>query len=222
MHESGRRPAVTTEYPIRLVGGGAEEPATVLLDRNGRECHLTLRYRDKSIEASATGNYFLAFSNVRECLEEEGLKPVCYGASLNVWPSGMAVSMGQGLKAYRTTIGKRAELSDLVDIFTADPDVIPATVAEQREFSSEMDQIGKIVKRTVRRLPHPCLRAVCGDGRFVPDRPCEKCRRHGMGKPGTAVPGNLSKTEPSPAGRHLSFSTTRPRNTPAIVTNNLY
>jgi hypothetical protein len=65
-------------------------------------------------------------------LEKERLLPFCYGASLNVYPSGMARDMGAGLQAYQLTLGKSAH--DLVDIFAEGPDVIPAFVLPQREF----------------------------------------------------------------------------------------
>jgi hypothetical protein len=62
---------------------------------------------------------------------------MCYGASLNVYPSGMGRDMGAGLMAYRTTIGKVPELADLVNIFDEGPDFIPATVAQQEEHYQE-------------------------------------------------------------------------------------
>jgi hypothetical protein len=79
-------------------------------------------------------DYFEALCQIRERLAEGGLHPFCYGASLNVYPSGMARDMGAGLKAYKMTIGKHARLEDLVEIFAAGPDVKPSTVAEQRAF----------------------------------------------------------------------------------------
>jgi len=63
--------------------------------------------------------------------------PTCYGASLNVDPSGMGRDMGAGLMAYRTAIGKAPESAELVHIFDEGPDVIPSTVAQQKEHWQE-------------------------------------------------------------------------------------
>jgi hypothetical protein len=124
---------MATEHSIRLLSGGLEESATLVLSNKGQECHLMLRYRNKHVEAKAS-DYFKAFGMVRQELEKEGLQPICYGASLNVWPSGMGRDMGAGLTAYRLTMGKHARREDLVDIFEYGPDVVPATVAQQKEF----------------------------------------------------------------------------------------
>jgi len=62
------------------------------------------------------------------------LLPFCYGASLNVFPSGMSRDMGLGLKAYRLTKGHQAFNKDLVSIFDAGPDVIPSFVVNQKEY----------------------------------------------------------------------------------------
>lgn len=121
------------EHSILLMNGEKSEAATVVCSSSGRECHLVLRYRDKFVEASAS-DFFEAFCRVRQFTEAEGLLPICYGASLNVYPSGMARDMGGGLTAYRMTMGKHAKRTDLVDIFESGPDVSPATVAQQKEF----------------------------------------------------------------------------------------
>src|SRR5262249_20140780 len=89
--------------------------------------------RGRTIGAQAS-DYFEALCQVRQELERERLIPFCYGASLNVYPSGMARDMGAGLKAYRLTMGKQARSQDLVDIFAEGPDRIPAPVSAQREF----------------------------------------------------------------------------------------
>jgi hypothetical protein len=67
-------------------------------------------------------------------LAEDVLIPFCYGASLNVYPSGMARDMGQGLKAYKLAMGRHAKREGLVEIFAEGPDVIPASVALQEQF----------------------------------------------------------------------------------------
>jgi hypothetical protein len=126
-----------SERRIYLVGGDDDESATVRYVPKGDKCHITFRYRDRVIEASAY-DYFEAFCLVRARLEDEHLIPFCYGASLNVYPSGMCRDMGAGMKAYRMTIGKHVDpKKDLVAIFDQGPDVIPATISRQRQHFEE-------------------------------------------------------------------------------------
>jgi hypothetical protein len=77
-------------------------------------------------------DYFEAFCSIREQLEEWGFRPLCYGASRDRFPSGMARDMGEGLKVYKMRIG--AQASDLAPIFDEGKDIEPATIAEQRAF----------------------------------------------------------------------------------------
>lgn len=118
---------------IRLVGGKLDETATVAqFDAEGG-CRLLCRFRGKELTAIAD-DFFEALCLIRLQLEKEGLGLLCYGSSLNVYPSRMAREMGAGLKAYKMTMGRRTSMSDLVDIFSDGSDVSPATVSEQREF----------------------------------------------------------------------------------------
>ena len=126
-----------SEYIVHLIGGEDDEAATVTCAPKDRLCCLTFRYRDRVIEEIST-DYFEALRQVRLRLEEEKLIPFCYGASLNVFPSGMCRDMSAGMKAYRMTIGKHADpKKDLVGIFEEGQDVIPATVARQKEYFDE-------------------------------------------------------------------------------------
>ncbi len=120
-------------FSVRLVGGKHDERATFEFDDEKDRCLLTCRYRDKSISSEST-DYFEALALIRRQLQTDGLMPYCYGASLNVFASGMARDMGQGLRAYRLTVGKHAKMSDLVEIFDEGADVIPATVDAQEQF----------------------------------------------------------------------------------------
>jgi hypothetical protein len=121
------------EHLIHLTGGGDNEIAAVITqDREGDVCQVTLRYRDELFEAKAS-DFFEAFCKIRLQLEPKGLIPFCYGASLDVYPSGICRSMGTGMKAYRITHGRHALLTDLVSIFDSGSDVIPSSVANQKE-----------------------------------------------------------------------------------------
>jgi hypothetical protein len=122
---------VNTLMTVRLVGGEEDETASIDCAHRDKACHVAFSYRGKVIEESAR-DFFEAFCHVRLRLEYEKLIPMCYGASLNVYPSGMGRDMSAGLMAYRTTVGKVPESADLVNIFDYGPDFIPATVAQQR------------------------------------------------------------------------------------------
>ena len=122
-------------YTIHLIGGTDDETATLVTDEEqaGDVCHLSLHYRDRTLQASAS-DFFEALCSIRLQLEPEQLLPFCYGASLNVFPSGMARDMGAGLSAYRLAAGRHARQADLVGIFDSGPDVVPASVANQQQF----------------------------------------------------------------------------------------
>ena len=124
---------MTETFSVRLVGGSDGERATFEINDVKNRCLLTCRYRDKTISSDAT-DFFEALVSIRRQLQADGLAPYCYGASLNVFPSGMARDMGQGLKAYKLTLGKHAKSADLVDIFDEGIDVAPADVDAQEQF----------------------------------------------------------------------------------------
>ena len=123
-------------HTIFLIGGDDDEQAVFTLVDEGDDCRLVCEYRNKAAESVAS-DYFEALCDVRTRLSEDGLIPFCYGASLNVYPSGMAREMGRGLKAYKLTMGEQAKTSDLVEIFGEGPDVIPASVTAQEQFFRE-------------------------------------------------------------------------------------
>ena len=118
---------------INLIGGEDDEGGNLSYFEDAGACVVEFRYRGKEIKESSS-DYFGAFERVRSVLEKENLIPFCYGSSLNVYPSGMCRDMGAGLRAYKLEKGKKPVMSDLVDIFDAGHDVIPATVTKQKEF----------------------------------------------------------------------------------------
>jgi hypothetical protein len=124
------------EHTIRLVGGAEDEFAVAALDDDGAGVHLAFSYRGRRIDIEAS-DYFEALCQVRLELEREGLIPYCYGASLNVYPSGMCRDMGAGRKAYKMALGYHARMRDLVYIFASGPEVVPAYVLHQRQFFEE-------------------------------------------------------------------------------------
>ena len=78
--------------------------------------------------------FFTALCDVRDDLETLGLVPQCYGASRNVYPSGMSREMGVCEKAYRLVPGIPGQMADLVNIFDDGPDVDPVSVSVQQAF----------------------------------------------------------------------------------------
>jgi len=127
---------MSNQRTIFLIGGDDDEQATFEFEEVERNCRLRCSYRGKQVEAVAS-DFFAALCDIRDRLGEERLIPFCYGASLNVYPSGMARDMGCGLKAYRFKMGQQATAADLVDIFAEGPDVIPASVENQRQHFRE-------------------------------------------------------------------------------------
>jgi hypothetical protein len=125
-----------SDHIIHLIGGVDDETGTLTTEDRDDLCHISFHYRDRIIEASAD-DYFEAFCRIRLQLEPERLIPFCYGASLHVFPSGMSRGMGSGLKAYRLTPGRQALTKDLVSIFDSGHDVIPASVANQKEHYND-------------------------------------------------------------------------------------
>jgi hypothetical protein len=87
------------------------------------------------ISAQGAGvDFFEALCRVREQLELSGRRLLCYGASLDVFPSGMTRDMDAGLLAYRLKVGVKSGPEDLVDLLGSGPDIQPATVKEQETY----------------------------------------------------------------------------------------
>ena len=125
--------ATMNERKIYLIGAGDDEYGLLQTEKMDKLCKLSFKFQDELFEVEAA-DYFLGFCLIREKLEEINLIPLCYGASLNVYPSGMGRSMSLGLKAYRVELGKQARREDMVHIFDQGPDVIPASVTRQKEY----------------------------------------------------------------------------------------
>ena len=123
-----------TDHIIYLIGGGDDESGVLTTSRDGETCSLSFLVRGRRFEASA-GDFFEALCQIRRQLEPESLIPFCYGASLNVYPSGMSRQMSGGTVAYRLTLGERS--SDSVNIFKAGPDVTPVSVDIQKSFYAD-------------------------------------------------------------------------------------
>ena len=120
---------------IMLDSNGGTIQGTFLLteDPSSDRISLKLEFEGQCIVKTAD-DYFEAMCEIRRELEKKNLKLNCYGASKNVYPSGMCRDMGMGLKAYKMRLGIHVRMSDLVAIFETGTDVEPSTVEEQHNF----------------------------------------------------------------------------------------
>jgi len=78
------------------------------------------------------GDFFDALEEARLPFEERGYRLLCYGASLNVFPSSMGRSCSLGEESYQYVNGNPEKIQK---IFETGTDVVPATVREQRTFN---------------------------------------------------------------------------------------
>ncbi|WP_454743441.1 hypothetical protein [Cupriavidus necator] len=119
-----------------LAGGSVSE--IVRFEGRGKypDCRLCACYRDQVIEVSAT-DFFEALCRIREALAREGVHPLCYGASLDVYPVGSMRKQTNGVLAYHLTMGRAVTPFDLVSVFDSLAMVIPATVTEQHDYYSQ-------------------------------------------------------------------------------------
>ncbi|MBO6526924.1 hypothetical protein [Erythrobacter sp.] len=75
---------------------------------------------------------FECLGRYREYLEKLGLKPLCVGARIDAFPSGMCRDMGRGFAAYITEMGTAAATRPESIFDPADAATI-ATVGEQKQ-----------------------------------------------------------------------------------------
>ena len=125
------------QHEIQLIGNDQPLTATFsLLMNDGGYCDLTCTFVNRTIRAREW-DFFEALCTIRKELERSGLRPHCYGASLNAFPSAMSRDMGKGLAVYQCRMGKPGEKSDLVKTFATGDDVILRSVAEQKQYRTE-------------------------------------------------------------------------------------
>jgi hypothetical protein len=130
-------PSETIHLPL-LGPEGTEEPCSLELyeDEDGEVFRLRLQGAPglpRELEGAGE-SLFDALTALRRELEPQGFRLRCAGSAVDVYPSGMSRSMGDGRKAYRLTPGEPGLTKDLVDIFDVSEKDAPATVAEQEAF----------------------------------------------------------------------------------------
>ena len=121
-------------YELDLHGG--EPGERVWLDyenENGGDCKLVLHFRGRQIIAQ-DWSFWHALIAIRKQIEPEGLIPICYGTSLDVWPSGMCCDAGGWLAYYMHEDKERRK----VCIFETGPEVIPSTIRDQQAYCMDM------------------------------------------------------------------------------------
>ena len=95
---------------------------------------ITLNQNDRTVAEMSEEGFFDALRKIRIELEKDGTLLHCFGASEDVYPSGMQISMGPALLAYKMHLGRPSLSKDIVNIFDSDDSVKPSTVAQQELF----------------------------------------------------------------------------------------
>lgn len=94
---------------------------------------LKLVINGKTYESQG-GDTWEAFRIIGSMTKDDGIKMLCKGLTIDVYPSRMSRQMGLGTGAYKMTMGRPANLYDLVDIFDFSGDSDIASPSEQDEF----------------------------------------------------------------------------------------
>jgi hypothetical protein len=123
---------------ILIFADGSRVPAKVTADEiysHDKEIYrISLEQGSEVRVAESEEDFFEALKRLRLELEKTGALLHCFGASENVYPSGMQKSMGPAILAYKMRIGSPALRQDIVNIFEADETVVPSTVEQQERF----------------------------------------------------------------------------------------
>ncbi len=149
-------PDSNLEYRVKLrAESGAISEARIYHDAARKDHRLILELDGERLIGEGY-DYWDGFCNLRKELARRKLIPLCYGASKNVFPSGMSRDMGGGLTAYKTIIGQPG--GELVGIFDRGDDIEPVDVETQalfhREWFESVCDNARITKTgTLERLP---------------------------------------------------------------------
>lgn len=118
-----------------LTPDGSRENAKVTWYSVVREtCCVEIEFSDDVYSAEGR-DFFEALQRSRLGLEATRHRLLCWGASRNVWPSGMGRDMGRGLMAYESELGISG--GALRGIFECDVRVVPSSVAQQIAWNEE-------------------------------------------------------------------------------------
>ena len=121
-------------FELELYGGETGERAWLDFENeDGGYCKLVLHLRERQV-IGRDWSFWHALIAIRKQLEPEGLIPVCYGTSLDVWPSGMCCDAGGWLAYYMREDKERRK----VQIFETGPEVIPSTIRDQEAYCMDV------------------------------------------------------------------------------------
>lgn len=108
--------------------------ALITVRWDGRDACLSLEAPETSLSAEACGrDLFDALQQLRRQLEPLGWYPLCNGARIDCYPSGMARDMGGARLVYELTIGQAGRPA-LVGLFEPAPAAKVGTVADQDTY----------------------------------------------------------------------------------------
>ena len=97
------------------------------------QCYVSIKVGDRRSKGKQS-DFFDALEEARLPFEKDGYRLLCYGASLNVFPSGMGRSCTSGKEAYQFNLKNIKKTKGSKFIFDTGKDIVPATVKEQRTF----------------------------------------------------------------------------------------
>jgi hypothetical protein len=122
-----------------VLADGSRVPAKMTADEisvEDKEIYRISFEQGTEVRTAESGeDFFEALKQLRQELEKTGALLHCFGASENVYPSGMQRSMGPAVLAYKMRLGSPTSRQDIVSISEADETVVPATVEQQERFN---------------------------------------------------------------------------------------
>lgn len=119
------------EYSLKCHNGSGYLDCVIsIITGHGK---IQLKFDAEDIHIELEDDYpFLALSQLRGILEPKGIKILCNGSRLDVYPSSF---MMKSFKAYKLEMGKPASSEDLCFIFDSTDDLSKiATVDEQWNY----------------------------------------------------------------------------------------
>jgi hypothetical protein len=124
----------TAQVELRHIESGETCAALISIGWDGRNAYLSVEAPEADIFARADGrDLFDGLQQIRRELEALGWYPLCNGARIDCYPSGMARDMGGGRAVYELTIGKPGR-PPLVGLFEPAPPEKVGTVTDQDAY----------------------------------------------------------------------------------------
>lgn len=126
----------TAQVNLRNIESGNTCAALISFGWDGRNAYLSVEVPGADISAQAEGrDLFDGLQQIRRELEPRGWYPLCNGARIDCYPSGMARDMGGGRAVYELTMGKPGR-PPLVGLFEPAPPERVGAVADQDAYYS--------------------------------------------------------------------------------------